>query len=169
MSLKTSFFKTPLLLCIGLFLFTTCSKSNEDKNCSIDDLAASEQTRVVNFVNSAIEYLESTTNSVAFADFSDPDGNFIDQELYIFALDFDGNILAHGFNEELIGTNQYDLQDIDGRYITRDLIDTVDNQEGKGWACYFWDDPLTDDIQLKYSYAVTVGELIIASGTYVVQ
>jgi len=39
----------------------------------------------------------------ALAAFNDPKGNFVSKDLYIFALDMSGKIIAHGVNAALIG------------------------------------------------------------------
>jgi len=69
-------------------------------------------------------------------------GAFIDRDLYIFAYDYNGVVLAHGANPKLIGKDLINFQDADGRYLVRGLIDTT--RKGGGWYYYKWANPITN-------------------------
>nr|WP_253949381.1 methyl-accepting chemotaxis protein [Mangrovicoccus sp. HB161399] len=55
---------------------------------------------------------------------------------YLFAADYDANIVAHAKPERL-GTNTWDLQDPDGVYIYRDMIAAAKSAEGGGVGVLF--------------------------------
>ena len=136
-----------------------------DGSCTFICLTDAEKVRVTNFVDSAIAYLDANGQAAAFSAFNDTTGNFIDNELYIFVWDSVANVLAHGFQHSLIGTNVMNLQDRTGKYFVQTLVQTTWN-DGSGWEWYYWDDPVTNTIRKKFTYAKKHGELIVASGTY---
>jgi cytochrome c len=92
-------------------------------------------------------------------------GEFIDRDLYIFAYDFKGVVLAHGANPKLIGQNLFDLQDADGRYLIQGLIETA--KKGSGWYYYKWSNPITKKIDDKIAYVLKINDnLWIGCGVY---
>ncbi len=134
-------------------------------SCTYICLTTAEKTRVIDFVNTAVDYLEAKGPDTAFAAFNDQNGAFVDQELYIFVWDESAKVLAHGFQPDLIGTVVMDLQDIKDKYFVQELVD-IANREGAGWGWYYWDDPQTNSIRKKFTYIRKVGDLMVASGTY---
>jgi signal transduction histidine kinase len=61
---------------------------------------------LVAFVESAAAYVKTQGKEAALAEFSRPNGRFVQGELYIFAYDFNGTTLAHPVNPEKIGVNR---------------------------------------------------------------
>lgn len=96
---------------------------------------------------------------------SEKKGAFIDRDLYIFAYDYNGVVLAHGANPKLVGKNLFNFQDSDGRYLIRGLIDTA--QKGSGWYYYKWSNPITKKIEDKMAYVLKIDDsLWIGAGVY---
>jgi len=92
-------------------------------------------------------------------------GAFIDRDLYIFAYDYNGVVLAHGANPKLIGKDLINFQDADGRYLVRGLIDTT--RKGGGWYYYKWANPITNKIDDKMAYVLKIDdEVWIGAGVY---
>ena len=58
----------------------------------------------------AVAFYKANGQEKAFAAFNDRKGQFVDQELYIFVLDMNGKILAHGVKPELIGKDMAEIQ-----------------------------------------------------------
>ena len=67
----------------------------------------------------------------------DSEGQFTQGGRYIFALDLEGNLLAHPSSKQLVGQNLTDLTDSDGRRFIRELLATVKTR-GYGFADYKW-------------------------------
>jgi signal transduction histidine kinase len=65
-------------------------------------------------VDKAATYVKTEGKEKAFAEFSNPSGKFVDRDLYIFIVDFNGLTLAHGGNAKLVGKNMLELKDADG-------------------------------------------------------
>ena len=96
---------------------------------------------------------------------SEKKGEFIDRDLYIFAYDFNGVNLAHGANPKLVGRNIIDMQDADGRYLIRGLIDVA--AKGSGWYYYKWPNPITKKVEDKMAYVMKIDDdLWIGCGVY---
>lgn len=96
---------------------------------------------------------------------ADGQGSLVDRDLYIFAYDFSGTVLAHGANKKLIGKSLYDMQDTDGTYVIRKLIETA--KKGSGWVDYKWSHPQTKKIHQKRAWVVKIDDgLWIGCGAY---
>lgn len=57
-------------------------------------------------LDKAIAFYKSNGPKKAFAAFNNPKGQFVDKDLYIFAVDLNGKILAHGAIAGLLGLNK---------------------------------------------------------------
>ena len=55
----------------------------------------------------------------------------------MYALGFDGTMLAHAANRDLVHTNQSQLRDGKGNLIFPDQLETAANK-GSGWVEYYW-------------------------------
>src|SRR6202789_32310 len=73
-----------------------------------------DQTKA--FAERAAAHVREVGRDRAFADFSRPDGGFVDGELYVFCQDVSGVVVAHGGNPGIIGKNLSGVRDPDGRY-----------------------------------------------------
>jgi cytochrome c len=92
-------------------------------------------------------------------------GEFLDRDLYIFAYDFNGVVLAHGANPKLIGKNLMDMQDADGKLLIKGLVETA--QKGSGWYHYKWSNPITKKIDDKDAYVLKIDDgLWMGCGVY---
>lgn len=92
-------------------------------------------------------------------------GEFLDRDLYIFAYDFNGVVLAHGANPKLIGKNLMEMQDADGKFLIKGLVETA--KKGSGWYAYKWSNPITKKIEDKIAYVLKIDDsLWIGCGVY---
>lgn len=119
----------------------------------------------VALVKKAVAYIKANGKEKAFAEFSNPNGQFRNRDLYIFAEDFNGKMLAHGANLKLIGKNLIDLRDADGKYFVKNLIETA-SSKGNGWVDYKWLNPATNAIEQKSSYVEKVDDFLVGCGIY---
>ncbi len=92
---------------------------------------------------------------------------FEDGSGYFFIIDNDGVCIAQGASPELEGQDLYDLQDPQGKYFIREMIDMV-TSNGSGIVSYTWNNPATEDIETKSTYVTRIPETdyIIGSGYY---
>ena len=86
---------------------------------------------------------------------------------YFFVYDADGVNLVHPIQPELVGKNLSDLQDRNGKYVIRDLLQLAG--EGGGFYRYIWRKPSKGDLEDKLSYVVQIPKLnwMMGTGLYI--
>jgi signal transduction histidine kinase len=99
--------------------------------------------------------------------FNDPISFFEDSSGYFFIFQFDGLCLAHGFNNELEGTNIYDIQDTRGTYFIREMSALA--QAGGGFSEYYWTNPSSgmDEKKISYVHPVPGTNIWVGAGVYI--
>ena len=87
---------------------------------------------------------------------------------YFFVVDYKGNMLASGFNKELVGKNLWNLEDPNGKKIIQEFIKVV-KSKGEGFVKYAWKRPSTGRISYKLSFVegIDMWNWIIGSGFYI--
>ena len=83
-----------------------------------------------------IVYTYGGPPSEAFSDFSYPLGRFVQGDLYLYAMDFDGNHTAHGERPGLIGSNALNYQDANGKFVNKAIISKLKETSGGVWVEY---------------------------------
>jgi signal transduction histidine kinase len=112
--------------------------------------ADQEQAEIL--VGKAIQYIEGHGKSAAVSAFSSSQTNsFRYGDLYIIAYDLKGTIVAHGWNESLIGDNVLSKKDQDGTFYIKNQIELA--QKGGGWISA----KLHNSFQATYVEMVTIG------------
>jgi two-component system, NarL family, sensor kinase len=86
---------------------------------------------------------------------------------YFFVFDFDGNNLLYPRRPQLQGRNLFDLQDRDGGFPIRRLIDQA--RAGGGYVEYEWDRPSTGQLENKLGYVEPIAgwQWVLGTGTFV--
>jgi two-component system, NarL family, sensor kinase len=86
---------------------------------------------------------------------------------YFFVFDFDGNTLLYPRQPQLQGRNLRDLQDRDGGYPIRKLLDQA--RAGGGYVEYEWGRPSTGQLEVKLGYVEPIAgwQWVLGTGTYV--
>lgn len=118
------------------------------------------------FVAGAADYAREHGRTDAIFAFNNPDGEFVRGELYIFAYDTNGTVLALPFQQGFIGTNRSGVQDSIG-------VACIDGMsriaaEGGGSICYVYPNPARGYAEeLKLGYVLPVDETwFVGSGIY---
>lgn len=85
---------------------------------------------------------------------------------YIFIYTLDGINVSDPNNPLNRGKKMIDLQDLNGKYILKDLIEEA--KKGGGFIQYEWENPATDSLSQKISYALTFKQWnwLIGTGVY---
>lgn len=126
-----------------------------------------DRDRVVALVKRGVAHLRTHGVERAFADFCDPNGPFVEGELYVYVYDTNGELRAtpNKTSAAAIGQNHFELKDLDGkRYIAEMITNAV--SKGKGWCDYKMTHPQTGQPQPKSSYFERVDDLILGAGIY---
>ena len=118
-------------------------------------------------VKKARAYIKQVGPEKAYAEISNPKGQFVDREIYIYVYDKQLNNLAHGGNQKLIGKNLADLRDTDGVYLNKGLLEVA--QKGGGTFKFKFLNPATKTIEVKTGYAEMEGDVMVGSGVYAAQ
>ncbi len=130
----------------------------------------SKQEAVVNLVKGGVALFdrvkkEGKPADWAFSRMSYPTGSFAVGNLYLYALDFNGTIMAQGERPGLIGSNAWDYKDKNGVYVNREIVKKLQLSTQGVWVDY------TSKRALKRAYAEKVKskdgkEYFIACGYY---
>ncbi|TDO94417.1 methyl-accepting chemotaxis sensory transducer with Cache sensor [Halanaerobium saccharolyticum] len=85
---------------------------------------------------------------------------------YFFIYDNKGNTISLPPSPEIVGSNRWDLQDANGKYIIRSLAETAKN--GGGFVDYIYANPETGEPENKISYVAPIAgtDYFIGAGTY---
>jgi cytochrome c len=121
---------------------------------------------VVSFVKEAVAFAKENGKEAALKEFMKRDGKFVRGELYIFAYDFSGTVIAHGGQPDLVGKNLIDMKDPNGVMILKEIIKLA---KGKGgWLDYDWPNPLHGNaVEPKSGYVLKVDDTwFLGSGLY---
>jgi signal transduction histidine kinase len=126
----------------------------------------SARAELVSFLEEARNYTLNNGMDEALKAFSDPKGEFVRGDMYIFAYDFNGTLLAHPYLHNLIGRNNLDLVDQNGVPFIKNLMEVA--KHGNGFACNVYPNPnKSNQTELKLLYAQKVDDgLWIGSGIY---
>ena len=102
----------------------------------------------------------------ATSDFHDPQGRFIDRDLYIFAFDRQGVYRVFGSDPQRLGTRANDIPGVvDGAKLIAQSWEVAD--AGGGWVTYEIVNSVTTEVGLKASYVMALDQkTLIGCGTY---
>lgn len=124
------------------------------------------QEKAKEWVANAVAFYKNSGRDIALAEFTNSKGPFVKEDMYIFVLDIQGTMLAHGVNEKYIGQNFMNIKDSDGKDFVREIVNSA-NAQGNGFADYKWYNPVTRESKPKSVYFEKVDDLIICSGIYI--
>lgn len=130
-------------------------------------LAAEKGTadEAVAMVKKGVDFIKKNGKDKAFAEFNNPNGQFIKGDLYVMVYDMEGLNKAHGGNPRLIGKNLLDIKDANGVYIVKSFID-VANTKGKGWIDYKWFNKVSNAVEPKSTYVEKYDDILVGVGIY---
>ena len=117
------------------------------------------------FAERAVAHIQGVGRDKAFADFSRPDGGYVDGELYMFCYAADGTNLAHGGNPGFVGKNLLNVKDPDGKLANAEIIRTG-LEQGTGWVDFRWPNPMTKKIEAKSAYVIRVDPATVCGSGY---
>jgi cytochrome c len=126
---------------------------------------AADQDDAKRLVKQAAAYVKYQGKGKALAEISTPQGMFDKGELYVFAYDLQGVMLAHPKNPSLIGKNLVDVPDTEGKLFRKEIVERAKSQ-GSGWVDYMYLNPETNKQEHKTTYFLKVGDIILCCGVY---
>lgn len=112
----------------------------------------------------AVALYDEAGREEAFAAFEDPEGTFVDRDLYVFVFGPEREIVAHGGDPDLVGTPASALVDRQGvRFGDRFMDEATANGV---WVDYTWRDPITGADLAKSSWVVRHDGHVFGVGVY---
>ena len=126
---------------------------------------ASDRDEAKTLVKNAAAYVKYQGKEKAIAEISTPKGMFDKGELYVFAYDLQGVMLAHPKNPALIGQNLINVPDVEGKLFRKEIVERAKSQ-GSGWVDYVYLNPETNKQEHKTTYFQKEGDIIICCGIY---
>lgn len=127
--------------------------------------SANEKETAVKLVKSAVAYINANGAEKALDVLNDPKGEFVKGELYVFAYDMAGIMMANSFKQSLIGQSVIDVPDSAGKKFRREIIELA-KTKGSGWVDYKSQNPKTKQIEEKTTYFEKVGDLVLGCGVF---
>ncbi len=103
----------------------------------------------------AAAYIKAVGTDNAFAEFNARDGKWIDRDLYVIVIGFDGNMLVHGTNHALVGKPQLEMRDRDGKLMSKEMLELA-KTKGTGWVDYVWPNPVSKKFEPKSTYVMRI-------------
>lgn len=91
-------------------------------------------------------------------------GALFDRDMYVFALDRQGQYLAFANNQAKVGTRVHDVAGIDGEMLIQAIVSQAD--AAPGWVEYDIVNPANGQVQTKMSYVVNVDDIYVGCGVY---
>lgn len=111
----------------------------------------------VALVKKAVAHARARGVEQACRDFADPQGGFIQGELYVFVQDMHAKMVCHGANKRMNGKDLSQLKDANGKFFSRDMA-ALAKARGAGWVDYQWINPATQALEPKASYIERVDD-----------
>ena len=113
----------------------------------------------------AVAHVKEVGPEKAFADFMVKPGPWVDRDLYVTAYDLNGKTLAHGSNPRMVGKDNINLQDANGKFHIKERMEIV-KAKGKGQQEFAFLNPMNKQIEAKLMFFERVGDVIVACGSY---
>jgi len=116
-------------------------------------------------VERAVEFVKANGKDKTLAELNNPKGQFVKGDLYVYAWDSSGKVLANPVNLKMVGTNVLNSPDVDGKYFRKEAIELA-KAKGSGWVDYKYRNPQTNQVEQKTAYVKKVEDMIIGCGAY---
>jgi hypothetical protein len=113
----------------------------------------------------AIAHIKAVGKDKAYADFMTKPGPWVDRDLYITVFDLSGKTLAHGANARLVGKDNINLQDANGKFHIQERME-IAKSKGKGQQEFAFLNPMTKQIEPKLMFFERMDDIVVACGSY---
>lgn len=71
-----------------------------------------------------------------FSTLSYPAGRFVMGDLYLYSVDFNGQMMANGDRPGLIGTNVWEVRDAEGKFVNQEIVNRLKKTDEGVWVEY---------------------------------
>ena len=118
----------------------------------------------VAMVKKAVAAIKADGPEKAYAEIN-KGGQFADGEIYVVVSDFNSVTVAHATNQKLLGKNMTEVQDVDGKYFSKNMTELA-RKETSFWYDYKFANPATKKIQVKDNYCEVLSSSRVCAGVY---
>lgn len=125
---------------------------------------ADSSEQAVKLVKGAAAFYTANGLEKTLDELSNPKGQFREGEVYVFAYDLTGTMLAHP-NNSLVGQNLTDVPDADGKLFRKEFV-VLATTKGSGWVDYKYQNPKTKQMEMKTTYVEKVNDIIVCCGIF---
>lgn len=125
---------------------------------------ADSQEQAVKLVQGTAAFYRANGLEKTLEELSSPKGQFRDGDVYVFAYDLTGTMVAHP-NNSLVGQNLTDVPDADGKLFRKEIV-AVATTKGGGWVDYRYQNPKTKQMELKTTYVEKADDIIVCCGIF---
>jgi cytochrome c len=116
-------------------------------------------------VKDAAKFLKEKGRDAALKEIGNLNGKFVNGELYVFAYDLEGKLLAHPQKPELVGKNLINEPDSKGKLFRKEIIELA-KTKGEGWVDYSYANPKTHNEEQKTTYLLKEDNIVLCCGIY---
>jgi signal transduction histidine kinase len=122
--------------------------------------------KLVSRVGEAAAFVKAKGRDAAIREFNNPNGSFSQADMFVFAFDRNGTLLANPYLPGIVGVNRLSDRDPYGEYPVPYIIANAEN--GGGFLYYFFADPASNySTRLKLGYSQAAGDnLIVGAGIF---
>lgn len=128
-----------------------------------DDRAKPEEAKAL--LGKALAHIKAVGKDKAYADFMTKPGPWVDRDLYITVFDMTGKTLAHGSIPKLVGKDNINLQDANGKFHIKERME-IAKTKGKGQQEFAFLNPVSKQIEPKLMYFERQDDIVVACGAY---
>jgi len=125
--------------------------------------ASAEQATAM--VEKGVPVIKANCRDKGRADSSSKSRQFEDRDLDLVVCGPDGMVHAHGANEEMVGRNLIDLENVDGRLFVEARVELGRTKE-PSWPDYRLTNPVSMKIEPKAMYGERLEETVVRGGIY---
>jgi len=122
------------------------------------DLKPATKEQAVAMVKKAVAYIKAEGPDKAYAEIDDKAGQFVDGDLYIAVVGFDGTLLAYGSDGQKVGADVMNLKDVDGKEVVKERLALAKTE---------FTNPVTKTIEPKEMYCERLDKTVVCGGVYV--
>ena len=116
-------------------------------------------------VKKGVAFIKSNGADKGYAEISTKGGQFSDRDLYLVVYGLDGQVLAHGANQKMVGKNLVGLKDIDGKEFVRERVE-LGKAKANFWQDYKFTNPESKKVEPKSMYCERLEATVVCGGVY---
>lgn len=103
--------------------------------------------------------------AAAVAEIGKPKGRYVKGEVYVFAYDLSGVMVAHPMNSKLVGKSLLDVPDAAGKMFRKEIVSGVTGA-GSATVDYKYKNPTSGAIEDKVTFCKKAADLAVCAGYY---